>query len=123
MSLEEARDPKTSPERLAALAKSDDIEVRWAVTQNPNTPVEVLFTLGAELPDALLQNPLLTLLLLEQPTLMYEMPKETAGALLLVPTLPVGWLKALARHRDVEVCSAVARHLRAPPEALEDLAR
>jgi hypothetical protein len=59
------------------MPKSKDIKVREAVVGNPNTPVELLFDLGAEFPSRLLANPIFMLLLLEKPDLLLDIPTKT----------------------------------------------
>ena len=44
--LAEASDPKTSPERLAELAKSEDQWVRLAALKNPNAPADAFLDLA-----------------------------------------------------------------------------
>ena len=57
----------TSIETLKELSKDENIVIRCLVASNPNTPVEVLKTLGAEFPEAITDNPIFDLLVLEDP--------------------------------------------------------
>ena len=45
---EEAQDTKTSPKRLAHLAKDSDVDVRWGVTLNTSSPPDVLAHLAKD---------------------------------------------------------------------------
>src|ERR687885_2541233 len=60
-----ALNPSTPPELLQKLAKSGNATTRLHVAANPNTPTKVLLNLGSEFPEALLDNPIFPLLLLE----------------------------------------------------------
>lgn len=68
----DASDPTTPPDILASLAKSSDSEVRRAVAENPNTPVEVLNTLWNKFPEALLANPIVALWELTEPAALQK---------------------------------------------------
>ena len=86
--LEEAKLETTQSDRLRELATSNDDTIRKAVTSNPNTPTDILWQLGAEFPEQLLTNPLFDLLLLENPNLFGDMPRETLISLLDCRILP-----------------------------------
>jgi hypothetical protein len=121
---DEAKDPKTPPDRLRALAKSKDEKVRRAIVSNPNTPLDVVFALGEELPLALLRSPVLPLLELERPNWHHLLPAKTVAALL--DLLALGWRhrSALASHPDAEVRLLLARHpYTVSPSLLTTLAR
>lgn len=77
-----ARDPQAPSELLACLAGHPDPVCRELVTQNPNTPTQVLFELGARHPKQLLQNPVFSLLLLEDPDILQKLPAKCARGLL-----------------------------------------
>ncbi|MEM8672775.1 MAG: hypothetical protein AAGF83_02715 [Cyanobacteria bacterium P01_G01_bin.67] len=62
-----ARDENTASEILANLAKSNDYQTLQYVIANPNTPTEILFSLGAKFPEELFGNPIFDLLILENP--------------------------------------------------------
>lgn len=64
---QQAKDETTAPEILASLAESQDPLVRKYVANNPNTPLDSLQELGAEFPEAVVRNPIFTLLRLENP--------------------------------------------------------
>lgn len=65
-----ARDETTSPEILADLAKSEDDRTRQYVAKNPNTPVEILLNICFEFPNEVINNPVIPLLVLENPYLL-----------------------------------------------------
>jgi hypothetical protein len=52
---------------LEKLSQDPDSEVRRAVAGNPNTPIEILENLGEQFPEAVTDNPIFNLLLLENP--------------------------------------------------------
>lgn len=72
-SLEEALDETTPSERLRELAISSQVKTRIAVAQNANTPVDVLIKLFSEVPLHVLNNPVIPLLLLENPCLFEDL--------------------------------------------------
>lgn len=76
-----AKHPRASAAILEKLAHSSDKATRYAVAGNPNTPSKVLQKLGAQFPTQLLRNPALDLMILENPGLFSEIPKETLAAL------------------------------------------
>ena len=71
MNLEQARriaqDETTASELLAELAKNKDDQVRQAVAANPNTPIETLLSICFEFPPEVIDNPIIPLLILENP--------------------------------------------------------
>ncbi len=69
-----AKNESADSELLQELAFSSDNITREGVATNPNTPTEVLLKLGAEFPRQLLDNPVFSLLLLENPKLVEEIP-------------------------------------------------
>ncbi len=87
-----AIDPNTNSELLEKLAENQNAKVREAVTSNPNTPANILLKLGAEFPSQLLANPIFTLLLLEKPNLVSEIPLETLRSLVSQEDIPLSVL-------------------------------
>lgn len=71
MDIEQARqisqDETTPPRILSQLAKSEDYITRQNVAANPNTSTEILLNLGGEFPSEVMSNPIIPLLLLENP--------------------------------------------------------
>lgn len=76
-----ARNPHTPPEVLEKLSHNSDKAIRKAVAGNPNSPSDTLTSLGAQFPLDLLRNTALDWLLLENPSMLSEMPEETQGAI------------------------------------------
>ena len=62
-----AKDETTLPEVLAILAKSEDYPTRRSVAANPNTPTAILLNVCREFPAEVMNNPVVPLLLLENP--------------------------------------------------------
>jgi hypothetical protein len=109
--LEEARNPTTAPDRLKALSSSRG-EVARAVAANPNAPTATLLRLAADQWEAVLANPVLPLLLLENPGLPLRLPKLALLALLRSHEPPPEFLQTLQRHDDPEVRDAARLHRR-----------
>jgi hypothetical protein len=113
-----ARDPTAPAEALRALAKNRDLEVQAAVASNPNTPVDVVVSLGATHPRALLANPALPFFLLENPSFLAGLPHATARALLTTaPSREIAL--GLTRHVHQDIRERAAQRLMDPA----DLAR
>ncbi len=87
--LNEASNAETSPERLIEIyndnspcyyenrikyydSRNEAIDIREALTLNPNTPLEILKILGREFPNKLLNNPVLDLYFVSNPELLPE---------------------------------------------------
>jgi hypothetical protein len=123
MSLNEAKDPNTRPTRLAELSQSKDPCVVEAVAKNPGTPPERLLLLAQKYPAQFLENPVLPLLLLENPNALHALKKGAARELLRVSAGPPAWLfGALAAHADEYVRSCIAESPNTPIATLELLA-
>ena len=112
----QAQDENTSPETLAELAKSKDKEILRLVAGNPNTLVETLEKLGEEFPDAIVNNPIFDLLLLENPESKFIL-LSLAGA----STTSVEKLKKLAEHQDRDIRVAVAANHNTPTNIVNNL--
>ena len=65
-----AQNETTSPETLRELAQHEDRRVRQYVAQNPNTPAEVLLNICFEFPSEVINNPVIPLLILENPYIL-----------------------------------------------------
>lgn len=91
MSLLEAQDPATTPERLRQLFAIKDQPLHASIAENPNTPLDLLLQLIGTHTDSFFRNPALSVLLLENPNLFLELPSQTLRALLCVRE-PHPWL-------------------------------
>jgi hypothetical protein len=116
-----AKNPSTPPELLQKLAHSCHGTIRKHVTANSNTPIDVVLELGDEFPEQLLDNPIVSLLLLEYPSLVNKLPIATLMSLLKLEKVPVFLLEQAVRNPRWEVKSAVAMHPRTPVKVLEKL--
>ena len=70
-----AKHPRASAELLEKLSHSSDQATRRAVAGNPNTPPQIYVRLGQQFPKEFLANPMLDLLLMENPALIAEVPE------------------------------------------------
>jgi hypothetical protein len=116
-----AEDISTDPELLQELARSQDITTRRAVAANPNTPADTLLKLGAEFPTQLVENPVFSLLLLENPNLVTEIPLPTLRSILRLDNVPQFILEQAAHKADVEVQLALANNIQTSKKVLERL--
>ncbi len=119
--LEEAQNPRTSPERLRMLASRPEAPVRRAVAGNPNTPEEVLLRLAVHFPEAVLGNPVLDLLLLVNANWLAEMPGYARQRLLGCPEAPLHFLRWAVREGDHTALLSVLQNPLAPRDLVEAL--
>jgi hypothetical protein len=89
-----AANPETAPEILRELSQSDDRAIRQAVAGNPNVPIEVLWELVGEFPHEVIANPLSTLIELENPNWIMDIPGEHFVELLQQPNPPKVFIEA-----------------------------
>lgn len=108
-----------APELLVHLAYSGDKQTRQNIVSNPNTPTNLLLKLGAEFPQELINNPIFSLLMLENPNLVEEMPALTLASLLKIDVAPPGWMFAAAKHDDIDVLNLLINNPDTPKEALK----
>lgn len=113
-----SKNPSAPPELLQELSASSDQSTRENVATNPNTPTEVLLNLGAEFPKQLLDNPVFSLLLLENLNLVDEMPLNTLRSILKQEQVPVYFLEQAADKQDLEVQLAIVMNAKTPREGL-----
>lgn len=118
-----ASNPGATPELLRELAGSRDPHTRQNVAANPNTPTEVLLKLGEEFPQEVVNNPVFSLLFLENPNILNEMPVTALRNLLKQEGVPVFFLEYAAHSLDAEVQMAVATNAQTPSAALQKLAK
>jgi Leucine rich repeat variant len=111
----------TAPGILLALSTSKDYETRKAVASNPNTPTETLFQLGIEFPQELLENPVFSLLLLENPNLFQELPEDTQASLLKLEVIPDTFLQWALSYRYPKTMFAVVMNPRLTRDDLSNL--
>ena len=112
-----ARHSKASPELLEKLSHSSDKATRAFVTANPNIPTADYIRLGSQFPEEFLANPILDLLLFENPVLLYELPDNLLIQVLRRPSCPHDFLVWAAQHGSEKVQLAVAMNAKAPEES------
>lgn len=126
-SVEQARlvavNPSTDPELLRKLAQASDRATREAVAANPNTPSDVLLKLGAEFPAQFLDNPIFSLLLLENINFVEEIPLPTLCSILRLENVPLYILEKAADKADLDVQLALANNIQTPKQVLSRLAK
>jgi hypothetical protein len=106
---DEATDPETPPERLAELARSE--QLKPLIAANPNTPVETLLALARENPREFLANPILPLLHLEDPRQLVEIEPLAALTVLRLMDVPRWLISAWSQHANEDVCDAAKLHV------------
>ncbi len=115
------KNANAAPDLLFDLSNNSDNIIRKNIASNPNAPTEVLFKLGTEFPQQLLENPLFSLLLLENPNFVAEIPLITLQALLKLDRISPQFLELAANHHDVEVLLTIAIDPKTPQAALQRL--
>ncbi|MBW4598590.1 MAG: hypothetical protein KME29_03005 [Calothrix sp. FI2-JRJ7] len=118
-----AQDINADPELLRALSFSAYKATREAVAANPNTPTDVLLKLGAEFPGQLIENPVFSLLLLENPALLEEIPLPTLQSVLKLDNVPSFILEQAADKADVELQLALTINPQTERKILERLTK
>jgi hypothetical protein len=144
----EAQDPSTPAPRLRELAQRD-LEHALAVAQNPsappdvlqqfvevfnqdpalikrvisnpNTPAEALIRYGWSQPEALLQNPIFPILLLEDPLVIEKIPAPTLEKILALPEAPMQFLEHHVGHTNPYIQARIAAHPLTPIASLQTL--
>jgi hypothetical protein len=117
-----ARNPSTPQHLLKNFASSADEMLCFAVAQNPSAPKTTLFKLGERFPRALIQNPVLSLFLLEDAGLL-QWPDKTLLALLSLKELSAEFLEMMSSARSYVVRQRVAMHENVGLATLYQLAR
>lgn len=117
-----ARNFCADPKLLRKLATSPDQDVRCGVAVNPNVPVDVLFKLGEEFPKQLLENPALSLLLLENPNLFDTLPHPTVNSILKEERIPTFFLNWAINHRRINFSIWLAKQPDTPQRTLVEQA-
>jgi hypothetical protein len=103
---------------LAKLASDLEAQIRQAVASNPNTSIEVLSELGQEFPEEVTENPIFSMLLLENPESHF-----VRLSLARSTTTDEKTLAQLALVEDEEILYAVARNPKTPISILEGFVR
>lgn len=116
-----AKNPNADPNLLRELAASLDETTRKEVIANPNIPIDLLWKLGEEFPEQLLDNFVFSLLLLENPNLPADMPAATLASLLKIDAVPESFLELATSHTDEEVLLVVAMKPNTPKRILKKL--
>lgn len=116
-----AKNPSATPELLRELSFINNIKIRESLVSNPNTPKDILFELAGEFPQEFIANPILDLLLLENPQLPLDISYWTLRKLLTLKEVP-GWLlTGAAVHPNSEIVYFVARHPQTSIEILHQI--
>lgn len=118
-----ASNPDTGPQLLRQIAAQTDWELRRLVASNPNTPTDILWQLGIDFPEAILDNPIFKLLQLEQLHLAAEIPHTTLTSLLQCERVPRNFMEYAVSQQDYSLWLAVAYNPHAPSTILKNLAQ
>jgi hypothetical protein len=100
-----AANPAAGANLLRDLAASDDASTRAAIAANPNAPLDTLLRLAGDFPAAFCANPVLPLLLLEQPDLPARIDPNALRRLMSyagVPRAILAWIAAHAAPAEAE---------------------
>ena len=113
---QEAQDESTTPEILTEFAKSEDRLTRKYVASNSNTSLETLKEIAKEFPDEVLNNPVLDLLILEN-------PQSNLIQLLLARSsiTSIETLVELSECDDREILETVVENSNTPSSVLDKL--
>jgi hypothetical protein len=123
LSFQIAINPNSDPQSLRNIATGKDWELRLLVASNPNTPTDILWQLGLDFPEAILNNPIFQLLQLEQLQLAAEVPHATLTSLLQCEQVPKNFMEYAVSQQDYSLWLAVAYNAHTPSPLLENLAR
>ena len=115
-----ARD-EVPPGLLSQLSHSSDKATRSKVIANPNILPEDFLRLGPQFSKAFLANPVLSLILLEDPAILSEFDAKLLVQIAKNPECPQGFLRWAADRQEEQVQLAVAMNAKAPEDALKAL--
>jgi hypothetical protein len=118
-----AVNPNTDPQLLRKISAAKDWELRQLVASNPNTPMDILWQLGIDFPEAILSNPIFELLQIERLHLVAEIPHETLTSLLQCERVPRNFMEYALSQQDYSLWLAVAYNPHTPSILLEKLAQ
>jgi hypothetical protein len=110
-----------SPALLAELARSKDKITCARVAKSPRTPPEEFISLAGRFPAEVLANPLLNLMLLENPALIDQIPQSDLVAMLKQPNCPRTLLTWATCSRMEQVQLATTMNRRTPASSLARL--
>jgi hypothetical protein len=112
---------ETSPEQLTQIAEQviqwrPTPEPRWdrlgaLIARHPNTPPKTLARLAGRFPRAFLANPILPLLLLEEPGFIARFQESDLLRILRFPQAPLCFITACHTHPNAQVAEAVRGHV------------
>ena len=88
------------PELIARLARSSDKQTLRNIVLNPQTPTAILLKLAPKFPGEFFLNPVFDLLLMENPSLLFELPVGVLKNILKRPDCPESFLYWAAKHGD-----------------------
>jgi hypothetical protein len=113
----------TPPQLLQKLSKRKDIAIKIAVASNPNASTHVLFRLGIDFPEEVLNNPIFQLLLLENPNLLVTIPLKTLASFLISPNVPIYFMDWVINNRlnDNLLLIAIATNSKSPKNILNQI--
>ncbi|MFM8356762.1 MAG: WGR domain-containing protein, partial [Gammaproteobacteria bacterium] len=111
----------TSAEVLSRLSHSVDRATREKVTSNGNTPASDYVRLGQQFPKAFLENPLLYVLMLEDPGMFSALPESLLVRLAKTSSCPASFLEWGSQHESESLQLAVSVNGGLTPLALERL--
>jgi hypothetical protein len=105
-----ARNPDTTPEKLQELANSHDRLTRHALVKNLNTPPEALLYLVQDFPFEVVEHPMFSLMLLENPRLIEEMNHNVLVSLFKHQKIPDIFFLGAATHYHPIVLETIVKH-------------
>ncbi len=114
-----AKHPNAPPDLLEKLSHSSDRTTRKGIAMHPNAPKEVLLRLAPQFPADFFRNPAFDWLLLEHPTLLFEIGGGVLKNVLKRPDCPPSFLKWAAEHGSEQEKLAVAMNPAASPDMLQ----
>ncbi len=118
---QEALNSTTTAERLCELAKSNKTIILQAVTANPNTPPSILIKLFRQYPIQVFKNPVLDLLILENPQFLDILYKQNKN-IFDYQGLPLFFLEWAVKHENKDIRINLAASSFTPLYILEILA-
>ena len=113
-----AQHPNTDEVTLDHLGSSKDKTTRKYVAAHPGTPHDVLFKLASQFPEQFFNNPVLDLILLENPQLLDAIPPRVLSSLVKREYCPVSFLEAAAESKNESVIRALLMNPQTPRSAI-----